>query len=278
MNLNDSTEMLLAFAWISEQERLKVERFPEFCSVDVTEKTNFEKRGLFQATFIDGDGGTFIGFRSYLPNAQMSSYNWIYEHAMPELFSTEILKRIQVVMSDGEMALYQPIQNLSEISSPWSGVKVMRCVYHLFTQAWAKVQVASTYSKDSVKDKTFVSEVKNMIEFMIFNVINEAQLNFCIKLFEDKLTKHKADVSENVMYQIHCLWFDSMKPQRSKWCQAFKNDSMDFLHYISSITVSMNHSLKSSAKGSHCLAKLNLDRSAKAILNHSVSFNSRKEK
>ena len=178
MNLNDSTEMLLAFAWISEQERFKVERFPKFCSVDVTETTNFEKRGLFQATFLDGDGGTFIGFRSYLPNAQMSSYNWIYEHAMPELLSPDILKRIQVVRTDGEMALYQPIQNLSEISSPWTGVKVMRCVYHLFSQACAKVQGASTYSNSHDSDKKFVSEVKCMIEFMIFNVIDEAQLNY----------------------------------------------------------------------------------------------------
>ena len=277
MKIGEENEMLLAFAWVSEDEISKVERFPEFCSIDVTEKTNLEKRGLFQGTFIDGDGGTFIGFCSFLPNSQMSSYNWLYEIAMPELFGDDTIKRIQVVMSDGELALYQPIENLSYICSPWKGVKVMRCVYHLFNQPWAKVKGAASLSKSSSVDKTFVEEVKQFIDYMIFHVQNESELNVCINMFESQLSQHHKRISESVYHHLQELWFSSMKPQRLKWSSAFKKDVMDFLHYTSSITESMNASLKQTVNSSTTFAKLNLDNSANEIILHSADFNEKKD-
>ena len=277
MKIGEQNEMLLAFAWVSEDEVSKVERFPEFCSIDVTEKTNLEKRGLFQGTFLDGDGGTFIGFRSFLPNSQMSSYNWLYEIAMPELFGEETIKRIQVVMSDGELALYQPIENLSNISSPWEGVKVMRCVYHLFNQPWAKVKGAASLSKSSNVDQQFVDEVQQFMEYMIFHVQNESELNLCIKIFESQLSQHHERISECVYHHLQELWFSSMKPQRLKWGSAFKTSAMDFLHYTSSITESMNASLKQTVNSSTTFAKLNLDNSANEIICHSADFNEKKD-
>ena len=56
MLISDESDVLLAVAWASFAKIDKASRLPEFCSVDVTEKTNVEKRGLFQATFLDGCG------------------------------------------------------------------------------------------------------------------------------------------------------------------------------------------------------------------------------
>ena len=48
MKINDSQEVLLAFAWVTGDELEFVKKFPEMFMFmfDVTEKTNIEKRGL----------------------------------------------------------------------------------------------------------------------------------------------------------------------------------------------------------------------------------------
>ena len=60
MSINNGQEILLAFAWISEEELSLVKRFPEFFALDVTERTNVEKRSMFLVTGQDGNNKLFI--------------------------------------------------------------------------------------------------------------------------------------------------------------------------------------------------------------------------
>ena len=126
MGLNDGQEVLLAFAWISGEERKMLSKFPELVTFDVTEKTNKEKRGMFVGTGQDGTGRIFIALHSFMPNAQMTSFNWIYKHAVPALWTNDVVTNTEVAITDGEYALYGPLQNLSETDSAWSGVTVFR--------------------------------------------------------------------------------------------------------------------------------------------------------
>ena len=126
MSINDNQSVLLAFAWITGDELRMLERFPELITFDVTEKTNNEKRGLFVGVGQDGNGKLFIGLHCFMPNAQLVSYNWIYEHAIPELWTEEILRCNEVVLTDGEVNLYSPIANLSETTCGWNGSQLYR--------------------------------------------------------------------------------------------------------------------------------------------------------
>ena len=128
MQLSNSQQVLLAFAWVSGEELSMVKRFPEMFMFDVTERTNIEKRGMFLATGIDGLGKIFIGLHCFMPNAQAVSYNWIYKVAIPTLWGNETVECVEVAITDGEDALYSPLQNQSDTSSPWNGIEVYRLV------------------------------------------------------------------------------------------------------------------------------------------------------
>ena len=126
MEINDGQDVLLGFAWVTGEELKTLAKFPEFLAIDVTEKTNKEKRGLFVGTGLDGQGKIFLGFHCFMPNAQQVSFNWVYKYALPALWSEELIAKIQVIVSDGEKAMYGPLQNLSETGSAWSGLFVQR--------------------------------------------------------------------------------------------------------------------------------------------------------
>ena len=71
MSVGKGQSVLLAFAWITGEERKMLEKFPELITFDVTENTNKEKRGLFVGTGQDGNGKLFIALHSFMPNAQI---------------------------------------------------------------------------------------------------------------------------------------------------------------------------------------------------------------
>jgi len=60
-------------------------------ALDVTERTNVEKCSMFLVTGQDGNNKLFIVLHCFMPNAQMDSFNWIYDYAMPLLIGEETL-------------------------------------------------------------------------------------------------------------------------------------------------------------------------------------------
>ena len=126
MQVRSTQKVLLAFSFITEEEIRLVKKFPTVITFDVTEKTNKEKRGLFVGTGLDGLGKIFIAVHCFMPNSQMSSYGWVYRTAIPLLWGDNIVRRVKVVITDGEHALYAPLENLSGTGGPWNGVSVQR--------------------------------------------------------------------------------------------------------------------------------------------------------
>ena len=138
MNVNNKQKILLSFAWISDAERDSMKKFGYFVTFDCTDKTNKEKRSLFIGTGQDGNGKLFSALHCYMPNAQLDSFQWIYKIAIPFLWGSEVVKKLNVVITDGERNLYSPIENASQTNSDWNGCKVYRCTFHLFTQELVK--------------------------------------------------------------------------------------------------------------------------------------------
>ena len=128
MRVNNGQDVLLSVAWITPYEKKMVQKFPQLFAFDVTEKTNIEQRGLFVATGIDGNGKIFPAIHCFMPNAQAASFNWIYTTAIPTLWPKENLQSIQSIITDGEDALFSPLENLVKSDPYWKNVRVFRYV------------------------------------------------------------------------------------------------------------------------------------------------------
>jgi len=126
LRVNNHQDVLLAVAWTTEYERNMFKKFPELVTFDVTEKTNNQKRGLFMGTGLDGNGQLFPCIHVFMPNSQSSSYGWIYTHALPSLWGTSVIKNIEAIGTDGEHAMFSPLQNLINIGGDWDGVHLFR--------------------------------------------------------------------------------------------------------------------------------------------------------
>ena len=125
MKVKEGQKVLLSFAWATGAEKELLAKFPEVFFMDVVEKTNKEKRSMFIVTGIDGLGKIFSALHVYMPNAKGEAFHWIYNHAMPILWK-ENIQNVQVILTDGETAMYSPLKNLSHTMSPWNGVKLYR--------------------------------------------------------------------------------------------------------------------------------------------------------
>jgi hypothetical protein len=109
MSVNSSQEILLSFAWVSKEELEMLLKFPQIIAFDTTEKTNIERRSLFLGVGQTGSGRIFICLHCYLPNSSPESFNWIYKHAIPELWQGLMNEKVHVVITDGEAAMFSPL-------------------------------------------------------------------------------------------------------------------------------------------------------------------------
>ena len=138
MKINDSQEVLLAFAWVTGDELEFVKKFPEMFMFmfDVTEKTNIEKRGLLIGTGVDGLGRIFSGIHCFIPNAKEDTFHWMYDVAMKELWGHEIISKIQVIITDGEFCLFSPVDELKCSSKEWRNIMRYRYVFLLYNDLY----------------------------------------------------------------------------------------------------------------------------------------------
>ena len=272
MKCNDNADVLLAIAWISGEERELIRRFPEFISADVTEKTNIEKRPLYLFTGMDGNNHLFPALHCYMPNCSGEIYQWVYEYAFPELVGKEVIEDNEFFITDGETAMYETLQNIKETSSPWSSTSLFRCIFHMFLQMWNK-NIAGKES-DGL-EKEVMNRVKTMMEYMIYGIQKEYQLNDFMTIFEDHLKRNKS-LLKNSYLHIHKLWF-AMKGYRSKWARCFRQKVMDLEKMATSVSESLNASIKRTC-GRKELAKNSLHNSSSKLINHSDYLCKRRER
>jgi hypothetical protein len=153
LQLTDSQSILLAVAWISDEERRLVSMFPEVLFMDVTSQTNNEKRGLFMVAGKDSHGRGFTATRIFLPSEQKWVFRWIFSHALPFLFSQSVLKRNCVVITDGDSNMYEALNEQTYQGGLWQGTHHFLCQWHLLNCGWNKeVKPHIPTKDDKLKD------------------------------------------------------------------------------------------------------------------------------
>ncbi|GFH62118.1 hypothetical protein CTEN210_18594 [Chaetoceros tenuissimus] len=259
MEINDGQDVLLAFAWVTAEELELVQRFPELQLFDVTMKTNSENRGLFLATGIDGLGKIFTGLHCFMPNSKASSYNWIYTEALVTLWGETTLRNVQTIITDGEDALYKPLENLSEVNLYWKNVCVYRCTFHLFTQEWNSIPRGHL----SNESKIILQKLKRWIDTWIFNLDREKHFLVSMEKFKSVLQSKECDEIRAPVLKI----IESLEVSTAKWAKCYKKESFDLGHTTTSPGEASNSSLKRFCKGN--MSSQSLSGSARTQRDHS---------
>lgn len=132
-------KILLAVAWVRDDERRLFELFPEVFVVDVTYGTNREGRPLITSCAFDQNMKTFTPIRSFAPSECGWVFQWYFETAVPSLLPKEALSRTQLVITDGDTKMYNAFDSVRDRFYP-NAVHGL-CIYHLVTQPLKKLRL-----------------------------------------------------------------------------------------------------------------------------------------
>ena len=272
LRVNEGSDVLLALAWISGEEKELIRRFPEIISADVTERTNKEKRPLYLFCGLDGNNHLFPAFHCLMPNTSSEMYQWVYESAFLEMVGEETIERNQAFFTDGESAMYGSLELLKGTSSPWATTSLFRCVYHMFFQVWNKTVAGK---ERHLEEKAVMGKVYSFMRHMIYGIQFEHQLNDSMKQFESDLECHKSHLPNSYL-PIHRMWY-GMKVYRTKWARCFKRNVMDMEKTATSMSESLNSTTKRTC-GKSALANSTLELATSKLINHSDYLCERRER
>jgi hypothetical protein len=132
-------KILLAVAWVREDERRLFEMFPEVFMIDVTHATNSEGRPLAVSASVDAHMKTFTPIRAFLPSECQWVFHWLWTTAIPTLLGRENIRRKELALSDGDSKIYTPFDSVKAELYPHAIHGL--CNFHLVTQPLAKLQI-----------------------------------------------------------------------------------------------------------------------------------------
>ena len=81
LRLEDTDEILVSSAWCNDNEKRKVNMFP-----DTTFGLSRQRLSLFLAAGMDGSNKVFSGFRCWMLCKQKSAFYWTISQTIPFLF------------------------------------------------------------------------------------------------------------------------------------------------------------------------------------------------
>jgi hypothetical protein len=152
LKVDDGERVLLAVAWVSEDERRLFELFPEVTFWDSAQKTNCEKRPLFLACGKDSENHTFTYLRAFMPSECQWVFEWLYTKAMPILLGRESLKKTKLSLTDGDKNEYGPLKR-QIVAGTFASSQHGLCGFHLIDRS----MVSNPFGKPAAsKEEAFL--------------------------------------------------------------------------------------------------------------------------
>ena len=112
LKVDDGKRILVALAWMHNDQHRKILMYPEVLSADVTFGVCKEDRNLLRVCGVDGDLKVFETMNCFMPSKQFRAYDWAISVAFPKLVGQNILPYNSIFKSDQEMALAHSIRKL----------------------------------------------------------------------------------------------------------------------------------------------------------------------
>ena len=143
LKVGDGKQLLVALAWLHEEDMRNLSLFPEMLSIDVTFGVNKEQRNLLRVCGIDGNFKVFPAFNCFMPSKQYRAFNWVCKVAFPKLVGNDILRYNTLITSDQESPLISGIRSMMGPRTMVSGDKfpLRRSIhrldmFHIFLKEW----------------------------------------------------------------------------------------------------------------------------------------------
>jgi hypothetical protein len=159
---------------------------------------------------------------------------------MPELLGVEALRRVKLVLTDGDSNEYEPLNEAIASTTIWR-CHTGLCTFHLFSQKWCQGVVGKR--KDSTPLQ-LCNVMYNWIASWIVYVESEAEFNYSRSRFMVYLQEQKDVIGSNMFDAITKLLEKSMLPYSSKWVYYHRMFVPAGDQHTTSIGEAMNRSSK----------------------------------
>jgi hypothetical protein len=182
LKVDDSENILLAVAWVSDEEARYFHMFPEVSFADTAQKVNLEKRPCFIICGKDSENRSFSFLTAFIPSECRWVFQWLFSKAMPALLGgKESIDKIVLMMTDGDHNEYGPIEDLMRDGQ----VKSIHglCGFHLVDRSLVSCPFGSPGPSKQSAFKVFIKEWKawlyswmNSVETLVEFEVSKALL------------------------------------------------------------------------------------------------------
>ena len=124
-------KMVLAVGWTTKDCSRLFKIHPSVCSYDVTEGTNNEKRGFFDALNYGGDGDSNQHTNVFLPSQKKWVFNWISGNVIPLLHGKKACSKVEVNIFDQDPQEYESFEANDDI---YPSASTIICFFHRVVQ------------------------------------------------------------------------------------------------------------------------------------------------
>jgi MULE transposase domain/SWIM zinc finger len=209
--------VLLAIAWMTEEELRIVSMYPEVLASDVTEQTNKEKRSLVMLAGLTSAMKSFTACRAFLPSCCSWVFDWFFATAIPALIPAKVLQRNVAMYTDGDSNEYNAFLAAKPMHYPNSSHRL--CSWHLINRGM-RAQGLNSKGLEPQGCVYFEVAVK-WIKSWCSLIESDAEFSFSYSSFMEWLAL--PDSKEHLQYtaaMLHNFVLKYMMPHRTKWMRS----------------------------------------------------------
>jgi hypothetical protein len=168
--VDDSENILLAIAWVTNEGVRLFRLFPEVTFWDTQQKTNRERRPCFLGCGKDSENRCFTYLWAFMPSECRWVFDWLYSKAMPTLLGRTYLQKTILSLTDGDTNEYGPLQEgIKEGTFAMSEHGL--CGFHLVDRS----QVNNPYGQPAAKKKKKFALVKDELKKWIYSWMRDVE-------------------------------------------------------------------------------------------------------
>jgi hypothetical protein len=132
-------DTLICLGWASKDMIRLANAFPQALSIDATHKTvNIDGLSLLTVTTKDAFGKTNVVLRFWIPNQKQWMFKYVLQEAIPTLLGSDICKKVQAFVSDGDEHLIAMITQA--ICTTYINATLLPCAWHLIDRPMLKMR------------------------------------------------------------------------------------------------------------------------------------------
>jgi hypothetical protein len=241
MTVSETQKLLLMVCWVTDAELRLVQMYPEVLFMDVTAGTNNEGRGLFIVAGKDGNNCGFTAARVFLPSEQLWVFQWIFDYALPTLFSPSVIQANHLCVTDGDKQVYHPLSQLQMQKVTWTGSHML-CEFHLLVIAWRK-KVLPYVLADAATESIAVTAYQ-WIQSWFWDTESEAEFELSLEEFYAFLESSRTDANSLLMTAIRNFVVQGLLPVKFQWLRCYFLYKRSLEAKANSVVESQNSSLK----------------------------------